>query len=237
MKSQIRLGKIFGIRIGLHYSWFLIAFLIVFFAVPRLSSKPSSVEQQLGRGSGCCHWLLFFISLLLHETLAFTRGQRQTEFRCARSRCSPLGSVPNGKGSQQRKSGILDYCCWPAHQYLIGLVCLGTVDAVSRGSTLNPFMAILSWLGYINLGLAFFNLIPGYPLDGGRILRAILWWKTGNLERSTGTATRAGQFVAAVFIAFGIVGYFKGGGLSSCGSALLDGFFCKPPARAALKSV
>jgi Zn-dependent protease len=56
---------------------------------------------------------------------------------------------------------------------------------------------MFSWLGYISLGLAAFNFIPGYPLDGGRILRAALWWKNGDAERSTRAAARTGQVVGA----------------------------------------
>src|SRR4029077_7903893 len=68
-------------------------------------------------------------------------------------------------------------------------------------------------LGYINLTLAVFNLIPGYPLDGGRILRALVWWKTGDVERSTRVAARAGRAVAVIFIGFGMLRFFAGGGL------------------------
>ncbi len=63
---------------------------------------------------------------------------------------------------------------------------------------------MLLWLGYINLTLACFNLVPGYPLDGGRVLRALIWWQTGDADRSTQIAARTGQAVAFGFIAFGI---------------------------------
>src|SRR6185437_16817219 len=86
------------------------------------------------------------------------------------------------------------------------------------------------WLGYINLALAAFNLIPGYPLDGGRVLRAIIWWRTGDAERSTRTAARVGQAVAFVFIAIGIVRFFGGAGIGGLWIAFI-GWFLLQAAR------
>src|ERR1019366_9920647 len=77
----------------------------------------------------------------------------------------------------------------------------------------DPGMAMLLWLGYINLTLAAFNLLPGYPLDGGRVLRAIIWWKTGDPDRSTQIAAMAGELVAYLFIVLGIVRFFGGAGI------------------------
>ena len=71
-------------------------------------------------------------------------------------------------------------------------------------------MAILLWLGYINLLLGAFNLIPGFPLDGGRVLRAIVWWITKDATRSTRIAVRVGQVVAVLFISYGIFEFFAG---------------------------
>ena len=69
---------------------------------------------------------------------------------------------------------------------------------------------MLTWLGYINFGLAAFNLVPGYPLDGGRVLRSLLWWKSGDAERATRTAAITGQVVGGLFVTLGIVQFFFG---------------------------
>jgi CBS domain-containing protein len=71
-------------------------------------------------------------------------------------------------------------------------------------------LGVLLWLGYINIGLAGFNMIPGYPLDGGRVLRAVAWWITGNMERATRIASQVGQGVAFLFILFGLFRFFVG---------------------------
>ncbi len=73
-----------------------------------------------------------------------------------------------------------------------------------------PVSAVLVWLGYINLVLAAFNMIPGYPLDGGRVLRALIWWSTHSIDRSTKIAARVGQAVAFLFIFMGLYQFFVG---------------------------
>ena len=104
----------------------------------------------------------------------------------------------------------------PLTSAVIGLLCLSIVDRLSvNTATLNPVMTMLSWLGYINLWISLFNMIPAYPMDGGRILRAIIWWKTGDLDRATRNASRVGQAIAGLFIIVGVVGYFRGSGLGS----------------------
>ena len=85
-------------------------------------------------------------------------------------------------------------------------------------------MAVLQWLGYINIALAFFNMIPGFPLDGGRILRAIVWWITGDPARSMRVAAIIGQFVAFLFIFWGIVRFFSGGNFGGLWITLIGWF-------------
>ncbi len=95
----------------------------------------------------------------------------------------------------------------PLTSALIGLVCLAVRTLTPAGG---PAYEMFSWLGYINLALAAFNMVPGYPLDGGRILRAAIWWKSGDMERSTRVAARVGQVAGMVFIALGILQFFAG---------------------------
>jgi CBS domain-containing protein len=87
-----------------------------------------------------------------------------------------------------------------------------------------PFLAALVWLGYINIVLAVFNMIPGYPMDGGRVLRAIIWRIIGNRNRSTRIAARVGQFVATFFIVWGVFQFFSGPGLGGLWLALIGWF-------------
>ena len=83
---------------------------------------------------------------------------------------------------------------------------------------------MLMWLGYINIMLAVFNMIPGFPLDGGRVLRAIIWWINGDANRATKIAARVGQFVAFGFIVLGIWRFFGGAGIGGLWIAFIGWF-------------
>jgi CBS domain-containing protein len=93
-------------------------------------------------------------------------------------------------------------------------------------------MAMLIWLGYINIGLAIFNLLPGFPMDGGRVLRALIWWYTGSAQRATRAASVTGQVFGFAFILFGIYRFFVGAGFSGLWMAFI-GWFMLNAAKAA----
>jgi CBS domain-containing protein len=95
---------------------------------------------------------------------------------------------------------------------------------------------VLVWLGYINLTLAVFNLIPGFPMDGGRVLRAIVWWATGSGDKATRIAARVGQTVGWLFVAWGVFRVFTGAGLGALWIALI-GWFLVQAASASLYQV
>jgi Zn-dependent protease len=127
----------------------------------------------------------------------------------------------------------------PISSALIGLLSLGLawVGGWRVGATPEtPLSAMFVWLGYINLMLAAFNMIPGFPLDGGRILRAILWWSTGSGERATQLAARTGQAVALLFIALGIFRFFGGAGFGGLWIAFI-GWFLLQAATASYTTV
>jgi CBS domain-containing protein len=90
--------------------------------------------------------------------------------------------------------------------------------------------SVLIWLGYINIGLAAFNMIPGYPLDGGRVLRAVAWWITHSMERATRIAATNGQVVAFLFILYGIYRFFVGASFGGLWIAFI-GWFLLDAAR------
>lgn len=93
--------------------------------------------------------------------------------------------------------------CGPITSAVIGFICLGlartlgwTLGLTNLAEPGTPLMTMLAWLGYINSVLAVFNMIPGFPMDGGRVLRAIVWWKSGDVAYATRVAARTGQFIA-----------------------------------------
>jgi Zn-dependent protease/predicted transcriptional regulator len=229
LRSQVKLGRIFGIEIGLHYSWFLIALLIVF----SLSSQFRTSNPQWGDGVilglAVATAILFFVSLLLHE-LAHSIVAKSNGLPVKEITLFALGGV--SQIEKNPTSARLEF--WmafvgPLTSAAIGGICL-LVARVVGGTSSDPWMAMLLWLGYINLTLAAFNLIPGYPLDGGRVLRAIIWWKTGDADRSTRAAAKTGQAVAFAFIAYGIFQFFGGAGVGGLWIAFI-GWFLLQAAR------
>jgi CBS domain-containing protein len=117
----------------------------------------------------------------------------------------------------------------PLASAAIGGMCLAVARVIGDPSS-DPWMAMLAWLGYINLTLAVFNLVPGYPLDGGRVLRAVIWWKTGDADRSTRFAARVGEAVGFGFVALGVFRYFGGAGIGGLWIAFI-GWFLLQAAR------
>ena len=115
----------------------------------------------------------------------------------------------------------------PLTSLAIGLALLGAARASAWVPGTEPSTAVTSvlvWLGYINLTLAVFNMIPGYPLDGGRVLRAIVWWITGDADRSTRLATQVGQAIAFFFILLGLFRFFVGANFGGLWLAFIGWF-------------
>jgi Zn-dependent protease len=153
---------------------------------------------------------MFFTSLLVHEL---------SHSLVAKAHGIPVKEITlfalGGVSQIERESATARIEFWmafagPLASAAIGAVCLG----FARLPVSAPITVMFAWLGYINLALAGFNMIPGYPLDGGRILRAIVWWRTGDLDYATHAAARAGQAVAVLFIMAGLGDYLAGGGFN-----------------------
>ena len=229
MRSQIKLGRIFGIEIGLHYSWFLIALLIVFSLFSQFQSTNPQWRGGVILSLAVATAILFFISLLLHE-LAHSIVATANGLPVKEITLFALGGV--SQIEKNPTSARLEF--WmafvgPLTSAVIGGICMLAARALG-GAASDPWMAMLRWLGYINLMLAAFNLIPGYPLDGGRVLRAIIWWNTGDADRSTRAAAKTGQAVAFAFIAWGIFRFFGGAGVGGLWIAFV-GWFLLQAAR------
>ncbi len=227
MESQIKLGRIFGIEIGLHYSWFLIALLITL-------SLAGHFQATQAHWGGPTIWLaavltalLFFSALILHE-LSHALTARARGLPVGAITLFALGGVSRIEREPQRPATeFLVGIVGPLTSALLGLGCLGLAAVLgfrpgSDPST--PTLAVLVWLGYINFGLAIFNMIPGYPLDGGRVLRALAWWATGDAARATRIAARGGQAIAYGFIVFGLLRFFGGAGLGGLWIAFIGWF-------------
>jgi Zn-dependent protease/CBS domain-containing protein len=233
MEAQLKLGRIFGIQIGLHYSWLIIALLIVLSLATEFRDKNPEWGEGLIIGLAIATGVLFFVAIILHElahsVVALARGLPVRSITLF-----ALGGVAQiEKDAADAKTEFWMGIMGPIASALIGIVCLAGATLlgwVPMEPANTPVLAMLVWLGYINLVLAIFNMIPGFPLDGGRVLRAVLWWVTGNANRATRIAARVGQIVAFGFIVWGIVQFFGGAGFGGLWIAFI-GWFLLEAAR------
>lgn len=227
MKSQIKLGTIFGVELGLHYSWIVIALLIVFSLAGQFHAVNHDWSEAVVWSTAILTGLLFFACLFAHEL---------SHALVAQARGLPIHKITlfllGGVAQMEKEAGDPKTEFWmaiagPITSAVLGIVLLAFARLagwVVGSNPLTPGTALLVWLGYINLLLAAFNMIPGFPLDGGRVLRSSVWWITGSVERSTRAAARVGQVIAALFIAFGIFRFFEGAGLGGLWLAFIGWF-------------
>jgi Zn-dependent protease/CBS domain-containing protein len=235
MEAQIKLGRIFGIEIGLHYSWLIIALLIAFSLAGHFGAAHQDWDRGVIWGMAIVTALLFFAAIVAHE-LSHAIVARRRGLPVRSITLFALGGMAQlEKDPEDAKTEFLVSVVGPIASAAIGFVCLMLAWllgwTMTAGPT-TPLMAMLVWLGYINIGLAIFNLLPGFPMDGGRVLRAIVWWYTGSVQRATRAASLTGQVVAFAFIIFGIFRFFGGAGFSGLWLAFI-GWFLLSAAKAA----
>jgi Zn-dependent protease/predicted transcriptional regulator len=223
MRPSITFGKIFGIEVGLHYSWLLIALLIVMSLAGQFSAKHSDWSQTVVWSISILTALCFFAALVAHE-LSHALVARARGISTRSITLFALGGVASiEEEPHDPKTEFWVGIIGPITSAVIGGLCL-LLSKVFAPTSQTPLSEMLRWLGYINLTLAAFNLIPGFPLDGGRILRALIWWFTKDAAKSTRTAARVGQFVAICFIGLGIFRFFSGEGFGGLWIAFIGWF-------------
>src|SRR5262245_61373304 len=211
LPGSIRLGHVAGIPIALHYSWFIIAALITFSLGARFRATQPDWGWAMVWSTAVLTAVLFFVSLLAHE-LSHALVARARGLPTRSITLFALGGVAQiEKDANSAKTEFLVAVIGPITSFTIAAVCLAIAAStgwsprgLQEGQEGGFAGAVFGWLGSINVLLAVFNLIPGFPLDGGRVLRAVLWWIWGDADRATRVASRVGQLVAGLFIAFGL---------------------------------
>lgn len=198
---MLPLGKILGIRIGVDLSWF-----IVFFVMTKLLSD--GLHQDHAEWAEATVWitaasacLMFFASILLHELghsimakLLHVQVKSITLFLFGGA--AELGSEP-----KRSRDEFLIAIAGPAVSALLAGGFATLLFGFESGS---PIFVVARWLAVINFGVAGFNMLPAFPLDGGRVLRAVLWKMTGSLDKATQWAGHVGMVFGRIIIAIGI---------------------------------
>ncbi|WP_158888139.1 site-2 protease family protein [Amycolatopsis anabasis] len=223
-RNTVPLGRFGGIPVGAHWSVVVVVVLIA--QVLAVTVLPGTVPDT----SRVWHWftatvtaLCFVASLLAHE-LAHAVTARRHGVRVKRITLWMLGGAAELEDEPATpKADFAIAVAGPAASALIGGACWGL--AVLLGGLLPAVASAgLVWLGFTNGLLAAFNLLPGAPLDGGRILRAALWKRTGDRARAAATATRTGQALGGGLIAFGLAQALLLGQLSGLWTAVVGWF-------------
>ncbi len=209
LRSSIQIAKIGGIAINIHVSWILIFILVTWtLAGSYFPLNYPDWSPTLYWAVGLATSVLFFVSVLLHELAhSFVAKARGLPVRDITlfifGGVSQIGEEPETAGTE-----FVMALVGPLTSFALGVI-FGAVWFLSRGIN-EPLAALGQYLALINVILGFFNMIPGFPLDGGRVLRSILWQGTGNLTRATRWASLVGQAVAYLFILWGIWQIFTG---------------------------
>ena len=190
MGGGIKIGRLFGIEIAIHPTWFIILVVVTWslasseFPNHYAWSKPTYWIVE--RSPRCCcsppssstswltHWLRDRRVCPCKSITLFLMGGVST-----------IEKEPSGPGREAVLAGI-----GPLSSLVLGGLFVGASLVVKTPQTIH---ATLSYLGYINIALAVFNILPGFPLDGGRVLRAVLWSRSHDFERATRGASRAGH--------------------------------------------
>jgi len=210
---SLRVGKVFGIPVEVNASWLVIFGLVAFSlarsyfpSIPAASGAPTWLMVIVGSVTA----LLFFLSVLAHE-LSHSLVVRAEGGSVDRITLFIFGGVAQ-MDDEPRSPGreFLMASAGPGMSLLISGVCfVAYVAAASRGAVWWVW-APLQYLSAINLAVGIFNLLPGFPLDGGRVLRSILWAITGDVLKATRWASGTGQAIGWAMVASAVLGVLNG---------------------------
>ena len=220
---------------GIHYSWFaVLALVTVSLARGFLPSRYLGWTASAYWVTAVAAALLLFSSVLIHE-LAHSLVARARGFHVEGITLFLLGGVSSLKAEARgaRDELVISLVGPLASVALAGLFWLSLYGFQDRST---PVPAVLWYLWFINLLLAGFNLLPAFPLDGGRVLRALVWAATGSFSKATAVASRGGQLFGIILIAAGVFEMMRGGLLGGLWAGII-GWFLYSAAGSGLRDV
>ncbi len=203
MASSFRIGRIAGIDIGVNYTWIFAFFLITWSFAVGVFPQWSPGSSTLGYwAAGFIEALLVFVCVLLHE-LAHSLVARSRGLNVGSITLFIFGGVSNLQ-EEPAKAGTEFYMAvvGPATSLVLAIVFYAVFLIFPVRTSLTAVTVF--YLAYVNLSLGIFNLIPGFPLDGGRVLRSIIWGVTKNLRTATNIAAGVGQLFGWAMIGYGV---------------------------------
>ena len=243
-RQNFQLARIFGIRIGVSASWFFVLFILIYWLGHEYFPPIIAGSQTTAYLIAVAAAFGYFLSLILHE-LGHALVARRLGIGIAGIDLWFFGGL-----SQMRREPATPgeefkiAAAGPAVTFLLLVLCASLGQALSSGHpftdsitkegfTTSPGIALLGWLAFVNAALFLFNIVPAFPLDGGRIARAVIWRVTGDRNRATKGTGRAGQALALALGVLGIVSYSRSSSLFDLFTILLA-FFLYQAAGAAV---
>jgi Zn-dependent protease/predicted transcriptional regulator len=217
-RKAIHIGRLFGIELKLDPSWLFIFVLVVWSLTSVFQAWHPIWATRTSLAVALVAGFAFFGSILLHE-LAHALVAKLYGVPVRDITLHMFGGVSNIEREPPTAGAeLLIAIVGPIASIALGVSMLGLAalvtgaafdpsapgaDAAAMMAGLSPISTLLVWLGPVNIVVGLFNLVPGFPLDGGRILRAVLWRSTGNLRKATRWSTSVGRAVGVAFIAIG----------------------------------
>jgi Zn-dependent protease len=243
MTPSIRLGRILGIEVGFNWSLiFIFAYVVWLLATAVLPIDDAGLAAPVYWIAAAAGAVLFYMSLLAHE-LSHALVARRNGVKVAGITLWLFGGVSQLEGEPPNaRAEAFIAGVGPLTSFAVAAVAF----AVALVTQANALLAdLFSWLTFANLGLGLFNLVPAFPLDGGRLLSSILWWRSGSRQRGVHNAVRVGRVFAYLMIAAGVLELFLGQNASGIWIAFIGWFLLSAGTteesgsmmRAALRSV
>jgi Zn-dependent protease/CBS domain-containing protein len=233
MRGAIPLFRVSGVQVAVHPSWFIVFVLVAWsLAAGFLPDVLPQIEPVQAWILGIVGALLLFASVLLHELahslVAIRRGLPVSSITLF-----IFGGVSNLTAeSKDPRTEFLIAIVGPLTSFVIAgvswLIAISPID--------DRIAVLFGYLAVVNAVLGAFNLIPGFPLDGGRVLRSIIWRATGNVRRATEIAGAIGQAVGFGFIVLGVVQFFRGDLLGGLWTGAI-GWFLQGAAAASVQQL
>ncbi len=204
----LQLGRVLGIAVGVDPSWFLIFALVTISLGGRFEEQNAEWPVALAWGAGLVASLLYFLSILAHE-LGHSITSKLLGLPVISITLFLFGGLARLYGEPARpRDELLIALAGPAVSVLLGMFFLVVYLSTGDGTVIGE---VSFWLGSINLALAIFNMIPGFPLDGGHVFRAFLWAAFDDLDKATRWAGTVGGLFARLLIGMGIASVVFGG--------------------------
>jgi Zn-dependent protease/predicted transcriptional regulator len=234
LKSSIKLFKIFGIEIRLDYSWFIIfALLIYYFGFSYFPVVLPGLDKGYIAIITVLTVILFFFSILFHEVSHSVVAKRKG-IPVSRISLFIFGGMSEiEKEPDKPITELLMSIAGPIASFILAII-FGIIWYYTR--KILPVNVPAGYLALINLMLGIFNLLPGYPLDGGRVLRSILWKAYNDLKKATFIASTTGRVIGFIMIASGIYLIFTNNFLNGIWLAFI-GWFLQASAYASYRQL